>query len=217
MARRRRSRSTRVRRSTPRSPTSLRLEVTQASSRAPGRRRQRGLLGHSGQAQHPLSRVLFREGGAGLHRSDHRRDRKRRRQDDVRHRTGVRSDAGVEAVRRDADDRQRRADRKGTLRPDRSIVRERSGSAWSRCFRRPIENQAERLPARPAADAHRHAAEVPAVPGRQLSRRRSDRGPLRVEEDARPVVGAPRPHGAVGLSLDRRPRPATSSCCGPRT
>ena len=44
-------------------------------SRARRRRRQRGLLGHPGQAEHPLSRVLLREGGAGLHRPDHRRDR----------------------------------------------------------------------------------------------------------------------------------------------
>ena len=72
----------------------------------------------------------------------------------------------------------------------------------------------QRLPSRPAADAHRHAAEVPPLSGRQLSRRRSDRGPLRVEEDARAVVGAPRPHGAVGLSLDRWPRPARVPAVG---
>ena len=56
--------------------TSVRLDVTQASAGHAGRHRQRGLLGHSGQAEHPLSRVLFREGGAGLHRPDHRRHRK---------------------------------------------------------------------------------------------------------------------------------------------
>ena len=106
-----------------------------------------------------------------------------------------------------------RADREGTLRPDRrpsgnDLVQ--PGLAVSADLQEP----GQRLPPRPAADADRHAAEVPPVPRRQLSRRRSDRRPLRVEEDARAVVGAPRPHGAVGLSLDRWPRPARVPAVG---
>ena len=57
--------------------TSLRLDVTQASSGARGRRRQRRLLGHSGQAEHPLSRVVLREGGARIQRPGRRLDSER--------------------------------------------------------------------------------------------------------------------------------------------
>ena len=60
-------------RSTRRFRTSLRLDVTQASDRSCGRRRQRRLLGHPGQAEHPLSRLVLREGRARIRRPDHAR------------------------------------------------------------------------------------------------------------------------------------------------
>ena len=206
-ARRRRSRWTRVSRSTARSaPACASTSRRRREAHAAGRG-QRRLLGHSRQAEHPLSRVVLREGGARIRRPG-RRSRSRAT-------TGGRSTPGTVAgltgrgsrIRTDAPDRQRRAHDGGALRADRGSARHglvQPGLAVPA----DLQESAERLPARHHADAGRHEAEVPAVPGRQLPRGRSDRRSVRVEEDARAALGASRPHGAVGLSLVRRPGPA---------
>ena len=64
--------------------TSLRLDVTQAVDRSRGRYHQRGLLGHSGEAQHALPCVVLRQGRARIHRTDRSLDPERRRPDDLR-------------------------------------------------------------------------------------------------------------------------------------
>ena len=64
--------------------TSLRLDVTQASAGARGRRRERRLLGHPREAEHALPRLVLREGRRRFRRSGDGRDPERRRQDDLR-------------------------------------------------------------------------------------------------------------------------------------
>ena len=52
--------------------------------RSRGRYRERGLLGHSGQAEHALPCVVLRQGGGRIHRTGHGLDPERRRPDHLR-------------------------------------------------------------------------------------------------------------------------------------
>ena len=180
------------------------------------RHRQRGLLGHSGQAEHALPRVVLREGRARIHRPDRRLDPEHDGRTIYATEDRRRSDSGLEAVRSDAADRQRDAHREGALRPDAGSPRHglvQPGVAVPA----DLQESAERLPCRHHADAGRHEAEVPALPRRQLSRGRSDRRSLRVEEDARAarrIAPGTWRRGAIA-----RPTAwaCTSSCSGART
>ena len=77
-----------------------------------------------------------------------------------------------------------------------------------------VQESAERLPPGSAADAHRHEAEVPAVPRRQLSRRRQIADRFEWKKTLGPLVGSSRPHGALDLPLVRRPRPSRVPALG---
>ena len=65
-------------------PTSLRAGRDAGLGRPRRRRRQRRLLGHSGQAGHPLPRLVLRQGRARIHRADHGVDPERGRRDGLR-------------------------------------------------------------------------------------------------------------------------------------
>ena len=190
--------------------TSLRSERHAGLDRSRGRYHQRGLLGHSGQTQHALPCVLLRQGRARIHRTNSSLDPERRRPDDLRDEDRHRSDVGLEAVRIDATDRQGDTHREGALRPDSRSPRH--------CLVQPgvsvpadVQGSAERIPSGHHADDGRHEAEVPAFPRGQLPRGRSDRRPVRVEEDDRSARRSPRAHGAVDLPFIRRAGPSRIS------
>src|SRR6185436_19773081 len=112
----------------------------------------------------------------------------------------------MEAVRSDTSDRQGDTDHEGALRSDSRSARH--------CLVQPgiavpadVQRSTERISSRHHANDGGYEAEIPAFPWRQLPRGRSDRRPVRVEEDDWAVVGSPWTHGAVGLSLERRTRP----------
>src|SRR5580765_2813574 len=118
----------------------------------------------------------------------------------------IQSDDGREAVRIDAADRQSNTHREGTLRPDRRSPRHglvQPGVAVPA----DVHGSAARIPCGHHANDGRQQAEVPAFSRRQLPRGRSDRRPVRVEEDDWAAIGSPRAHGAMELSLDRRAWP----------
>ena len=107
-------------------------------------------------------------------------------------------------------DRQGDTHREGALRPDSRPPRH--------CLVQPgvsvpadVQGSAERIPSGHHADDGRHEAEVPAFPRGQLPRGRSDRRPVRVEEDDRSARRAPRAHGAVDLPFIRRAGPSRIS------
>jgi hypothetical protein len=119
--------------------TSLRLDVTQASDGHAARVANRRLLGHPVRPA-SLSRLLLRQTAPGFDgsitgslQSDDNARRCRRGQ-------GHRSDRGLDALRVDAEHRQRADHRQGAIRPDLN----RPGKVWVSlvsCSRRPSGDQ----------------------------------------------------------------------------
>ena len=116
----------------------------------------------------------------------------------------------------DAPDRPRDADDGGAVRADGRAARH--GLVQPRvAVPADVQEPAERLPARHHADDGGHEAEVPALPRRQLPGGGSDRRPLRVEEDARAAGRTGRDTSGRGVIGRPTASASTSSCCGPRT
>ena len=71
-----------------------------------------------------------------------------------------------------------------------------------------LQKPRQRQPSRHHGDAGRHAPHVPPLARRQLPRRGSDRGTLRLEEHHRPARRPPHPPQPLELPVLRRPRAA---------